>query len=155
MKRIIELNVNDQVYELAVNTNSTLVEVLRVDLGLTGTKDACGLGECGACTVLINGKPVHSCITLAIEAQGKEIQTIEGMAEGGKLHPLQQSFIDHGAIQCGYCTPGMLMTSKSLLDRNPSPAKHEIGRAISGNLCRCTGYVKIFEAVKAAERKEV
>ena len=154
MKQIIELKINGQVHELAVDTNITLLEVLREDLGLTGTKKACDLGECGACTVLLDGKPVHSCLTLAIKAQGSEIQTIEGLAEGENLHPLQQSFVDHGAIQCGYCTPGMIMTSKSLLDGNPSPTDHEIKKAISGNLCRCTGYVKIVEAVKAVAGKK-
>lgn len=153
MKQLIELKINGQVHELAVDTNLTLLELLRENLGLTGTKEACDLGECGACTVLLDGRPVHSCLTLAVKAQGKEVQTIEGLTEGGKLHPLQQSFVDHGAIQCGYCTPGMIMTSKSLLDRNPSPTEHEIRKAISGNICRCTGYVKIVEAIEAVKEK--
>ena len=149
MKEIIQLKINGEFHELAIDTHNTLLEVLRENLGLTGTKEACNLGECGACTVLIDGKQVHSCLTLAIEAQGKDILTIEGLCEGAKLHPLQQAFVDHGAIQCGYCTPGMILSSKSLLDRNPSPTEHEIKKALSGNLCRCTGYVKIIEAIKS------
>ncbi len=154
MKEIIQLKINGEFHELAIDTNNTLLEVLRENLGLTGTKEACDLGECGACTVLIDGKQVHSCLTLAIEAQGKDILTIEGLCEGEKLHPLQQAFVDHGAIQCGYCTPGMILSSKSLLDRNPSPTEYEIKKTLSGNLCRCTGYVKIIEAIKSAAEKE-
>ena len=154
MKQLIELNVNGEVYEVAIDTHRTLLEVLRENIGLTGTKEACDLGECGSCTVLMDGKPVHSCLVLAIEAQGKEILTIEGLAKEGKLHPLQQAFVDHGAIQCGFCTPGMIMSAKALLDRNPKPDEDEIKKAISGNLCRCTGYVKIIDAIKAAAGKE-
>ncbi|SPD71893.1 Nicotinate dehydrogenase small FeS subunit [uncultured Desulfobacterium sp.] len=154
MKQLIQLKINGQVRDVAIDTNDTLLEVLRENLGMTGTKEACDLGECGACTVLLDGRPVHSCLTLAIRAQGREIETIEGLAQNDNLHPLQQSFVDRGAIQCGYCTPGMILTSKALLDGNPSPTEHEIRRAISGNICRCTGYVKIVEAIKAVAEKE-
>jgi carbon-monoxide dehydrogenase small subunit len=154
LKKLIDLKINGEIYEVAVDTHRTLLEVLRENLELTGTKEACDLGECGSCTVLIDGKPVLSCLTLAIEAQGKDILTIEGLAQEGKLSPLQHSFVDHGAIQCGFCSPGMIMSAKALLDRNPSPTEDEIKDAISGNLCRCTGYVKIIEAVKAAAEKE-
>jgi carbon-monoxide dehydrogenase small subunit len=154
LKKLIELKVNGEFYEVAIDTHRTLLEVLRENLGLTGTKEACDLGECGSCTVIMDGKPVLSCLYLAIEAQGKDILTVEGLAQEGKLHPLQQAFVDHGAIQCGFCTSGMLMSAKDLLDRNPSPTEDEIKKAISGNLCRCTGYVKIIEAVKAAAGKE-
>ena len=150
-KRLIELKVNGDAHEIAVQTHWTLLEVLRRELGLTGTKEACGLGTCGACTVLIDGEPILSCLTLAVEAQGKEITTIEGLKnKEGKLHPLQKAFLDAGAIQCGFCTPGMLLASKALLDRNPQPMEIEIRRALSGHLCRCTGYVKIVEAVRLA-----
>ena len=149
MKQLIELKVNGDIYELAVDPHRTLVQVLREDIGLTGTKVGCDLGECGTCTVHVDGKPILSCLTLAIEAQGKDIVTIEGLIKEGKLDSLQQSFVDHGAIQCGFCTPGMVMTSKALLDNNPSPTDDEVRKAISGNLCRCTGYVKIVEAIKA------
>jgi carbon-monoxide dehydrogenase small subunit len=151
VKRLIELIVNGMSYEIAVDTHRTLLEVLRDNLGFTGTKNGCDQGECGSCTVLIDGRAVHSCLTLAMDAQGKNIETIEGLSEGEKLHPIQQSFVDHGAIQCGFCTPGMIMSSKGLLDKNPSPTEDEIKRGISGNLCRCTGYVKIVDAIKAVE----
>jgi len=154
MKELIELKVNGETYEVAIDTHRTLLEVLREELGLTGTKEGCDLGDCGSCTVLMDGKPLHSCLVLAMEARGKDILTIEGLAEGGKLHPLQQEFVDHGGVQCGFCTPGMIMSAKALLDRNPSPTEDEIKRAISGNLCRCTGYVKIVEAIDAAAGKE-
>ena len=154
MKKLIELKVNGEIYEVAVDVHRTLLEVLRENLGLTGTKEACDLGECGSCTVIMDGKPVLSCLTLVMEAQGKDILTVEGLGKEGKLHPLQQSFVDHGAIQCGFCTPGMIMSAKELLDKNSSPTEEEIKKAISGNLCRCTGYVKIIEAVKAAAGKE-
>ena len=155
MKKLIKLKVNGEIYEVAVDTHRTLLEVLRENLELTGTKEACDLGECGSCTVLIDGKPVLSCLYLAIEAQGKDIVTIEGLAQEGKLSPLQHSFVDHGAIQCGFCSPGMIMSAKALLNRNPSPTEDEIKEAISGNLCRCTGYVKIIEAIKNAAGKEI
>ena len=154
MKKLIELKVNGEIYEVAIDVHRTLLEVLRENFGLTGTKEACDLGECGSCTVIMDGKPVLSCLYLAIEAQGKDILTVEGLAQEGKLHPIQQAFVDHGAIQCGFCTSGMLMSAKDLLDRNPSATEDEIKGAISGNLCRCTGYVKIIEAVKAAAGKE-
>ncbi len=150
LKSLIELEVNGQNYELAVDTHRTLLEVLREQLGFTGTKNGCDQGECGTCTILLDGVPVHSCLTLALNAQGKKITTIEGLARGEELHALQQAFVDHGAIQCGFCTPGMILTGKALLEKNPSPTDEEIRRAISGNLCRCTGYVKIVEAIKAA-----
>lgn len=150
MKELVSLRVNGETYTLALEPNVTLQEVLREHLGLTGTKKGCDNGECGACTVLIDGMAVNSCLVLAMAASGKEITTIEGLAREGDLHPLQQSFHDLGAIQCGYCTPGMIMSAKALLDRNPDPSRGEVQEAISGNLCRCTGYVKIIEAIKAA-----
>ena len=155
LKTLIELKINDEIYEVAIDAHRTLLEVLRENLGFTGTKEACDLGECGSCTVLMDGKPVLSCLYLAIEAQGKDILTIEGLDKEGKLSPLQQSFVDHGAIQCGFCSPGMIMSAKALLNRNPSPTEDEIKEAISGNLCRCTGYVKIIEAIKNAAGKEI
>jgi carbon-monoxide dehydrogenase small subunit len=149
-KQLIELKINGDTYEVAIDPRRTLVEVLRDDLDLTGTKESCGDGDCGACTVLMNGKPVNSCLTLALEAQGKDILTIEGVAQNGQLHPIQQAFIDHFAVQCGFCTPGMILSAKALLDRNPHPTEEEVRKAIAGNLCRCTGYVKIVEAILAA-----
>lgn len=128
----------------------TLLEALRERLGLTGTKRGCDMGQCGACTVLLDGQPVRSCLTLAIDAQGQEITTIEGLARNGELHPLQRAFHEHGAIQCGFCTPGMILTARALLAENPTPTVREIKQAISGNLCRCTGYVKIIEAITTA-----
>jgi aerobic-type carbon monoxide dehydrogenase small subunit (CoxS/CutS family) len=150
MKRDITLKVNGIKYDLHVETRRTLVEVLRETLGLTGTKKSCNEGECGACTVLIDGKPAASCLVLAIETQGKEITTIEGLADGTKLHPLQEAFVKHMAIQCGFCTPGMVMVAKAFLDENPRPTPAEVRKAISGNLCRCTGYQQIVDAVMAA-----
>lgn len=149
-RRFIEILVNGDRYEVAISSNWTLLEVLREKLGLTGTKESCDLGECGCCTVLINGRPVRSCLILAVEAQGKEITTIEGLrSRDGKLHPLQEAFMNYGAVQCGFCTPGMILASKALLDENPNPTEYEIRRALCGHLCRCTGYSKIFEAVEA------
>lgn len=151
VKQLIELEINGRVYEVPVNPRDLLADVIRNKVGLTGTKKGCGQGDCGACTVLIDGEPVLSCITLAIACQGKKITTIEGLvAEDGKLHPIQQSFVDHGAVQCGFCTPGMILTSKALLDKNPRPSEEEIKRGIAGNICRCTGYKKIVEAIGAA-----
>jgi carbon-monoxide dehydrogenase small subunit len=150
MKMIIELTVNGELIEAAVEPNRTLLQFLREDLGLTGTKHGCGLGDCGACTVIVDGKPVNSCLVLAVQARGREVLTIEGLAENGKLHPIQQAFVEKGAIQCGFCTPGMILSAKALLDENPNPSEREIRTAISGNLCRCTGYQKIVEAVQEA-----
>ena len=150
MKTIIQLTVNGEEFEVAVEPNRTLLQVLREDLGFTGTKHGCGLGDCGACTVHLDGKPVNSCLVLTVQANGREVLTIEGLAENGKLHPIQQAFVDHGAIQCGFCSPGMILSAKALLDENPRPTEREIRTAISGNLCRCTGYQKIVEAVQSA-----
>lgn len=148
-KQIIQLRVNGETYDVMVEPRTTLLQVLREQLGLTGTKDGCSLGQCGACTVLIDYEPVLSCLTLALDAQGRDILTVEGLATNGQLDPLQQAFIDHGAVQCGFCTPGMLMSAKALLHRNPHPTEAEIRQGLSGNLCRCTGYAKIIEAVAA------
>jgi aerobic carbon-monoxide dehydrogenase small subunit len=150
MKTIIQLTVNGEPVEAAVEPNQTLLQFLRDDLGLTGTKHGCGLGDCGACTVIVDGMPVNSCLVLAVQAAGREVLTIEGLAENGKLHPIQQAFVDKGAIQCGFCSPGMILSAKALLDANPKPTELEIRTAISGNLCRCTGYQKIVEAVQEA-----
>jgi len=149
-KLLIQLKVNDEEHDVVIEPNETLVEVLRNNLELTGTKQGCGEGACGTCTVLLNGKPVRSCLTLAVEAQGKEIVTIEGLAERGALHPVQKAFIEYGAIQCGFCTPGMILTAKAFLDESPHPTEEEVRRAISGVVCRCTGYAKIVEAILAA-----
>ena len=147
MKYPVGLTVNGTPYEVYVSPQRTLSEVLRDELNLTGVKQGCGEGECGACTVLIDGLPVSSCLVLAVEAAGKEVTTVEGVADARQLHPLQQSFVEHGAIQCGFCTPGMILSAKALLDENPHPTEHEIRTAISGNICRCTGYQKIVDAV--------
>jgi len=150
----ITLKVNGDGYELAVDPWRTLVEVLRDRLNLTGTKIGCQTGDCGACTVLIDGKSVCSCLTLAVEAQDREITTIEGLAPSGEeLHPLQEAFIEAGAVQCGYCTPGMILSAKYLLDRQPHPTEADIRKALSGNLCRCTGYNKIVQAIQAVAQK--
>lgn len=149
-KQLIQLTVNGEDHDVVVTTNQTLVDVLREDLELTGTKVGCDEGACGTCTVLMDGKPVRSCLTLAVEAQGKSIETIEGLASGGELHPVQKAFIEHGAIQCGFCTPAMILTSKAFLEQNPHPTEEEVRRAISGVVCRCTGYAKIVEAIMAA-----
>jgi len=149
-EQIVKFIVNGKSYEIPIEPQMTLVEVLRDKLDITGTKLSCGAGECGACTVLIDGKLVLSCLTLAITAKEKNILTIEGLAEGGNLHPIQKAFIDHGAIQCGFCTPGMILTTKALLDENSNPTQEEVKKALAGNLCRCTGYVKIIDAVLAA-----
>jgi len=150
---ILTLSVNGEASRAVVASNRTLLEVLREELSLTGTKHGCELGECGACTVLIDGVATLSCLTLAVQAEGSEITTIEGLATGAVLHPLQQAFAELGAAQCGYCTPGMLMAAKSLLDSEADPSREEVEQALAGNLCRCTGYLKILDAVKlAAER---
>jgi carbon-monoxide dehydrogenase small subunit len=152
MKQLIKLRINGVTYEVIIEPRRTLLEVLRDNLGLTGAKKACDTGDCGTCTVLMDGKPVASCLVLAVEAQEKDIITIEGMAKDGQPHPIQQAFVDHGAIQCGFCTPGMILSAKALLDRNPRPTENEVKEAIAGNLCRCTGYAKIIEAVLAASQ---
>lgn len=146
----IRLIVNEQEYELLVEPHKTLLDVLRNNLSLTGTKRGCNSGECGACTVLLDGIPILSCMTLACEVEGKKIQTIEGIAQNGELHPVQKAFIECGAIQCGFCTPGMVLSAVALLNSNPNPNTDEIKKAISGNLCRCTGYIKIIEAIQQA-----
>ena len=149
MKQEICLIVNGDSYEVTVKPGETLLDVLREKLKLTGTKKGCDLGDCGACTVLLEGKPVSSYLVLAIDVRDKEIITIEGLADGEKLHPIQEAFIKHGAIQCGFCTPGMILTVKAFLEENPHPTENEIKEAISGNICSCTGYVKIIEAIRA------
>jgi carbon-monoxide dehydrogenase small subunit len=149
-KILLTLNVNGEAHEVAAPVHKTLLEVLREDLGLTGTKHGCELGECGTCTVLVDGKPVLSCLALPVELEGRQIVTVEGMAQDGRLHPLQQAFAELGAAQCGYCTPGILLTAKALLDENPRPARNEVREALAGNLCRCTGYTKILDAVELA-----
>jgi carbon-monoxide dehydrogenase small subunit len=146
------MTLNGREIESAVEPNKTLLQILREDLGLTAAKHGCGLGDCGACTVILDGKPVNSCLVLAVQASGSNVLTIEGLAEDGKLHTLQQLFVDKGAIQCGYCSPGMILSAKALIDGNPKPTEVEIRTAISGNLCRCTGYQKIVEAIQEAAK---
>jgi carbon-monoxide dehydrogenase small subunit len=147
MKQVIELIINGELSEVIVRPNELLVDVIRDKIGLTGTKKGCGAGDCGACTVLIEGKPILSCLTLAISCQGKHIETIEGLAKDGILHPLQLTFVEKGAIQCGYCTPGMILSAKALLGKTPNPNPEDIRHEMAGNLCRCTGYKKIMEAI--------
>ena len=154
MKKIIELQVNGQTHEVVVKPEQTLLEVLRDSLGFTGAKEGCGLGACGACTVHIDGEAALSCLMLVESAVGKEIMTIEGLAREDELDPLQSAFVDHGAIQCGYCSPGMIMVGKALLDQNPTPTRDQIRIAIAGNLCRCTGYQKIVDAIEAVAQPE-
>jgi len=149
----IELKINGEIHALSVKPNETLLDVLRDKIGLTGTKKGCDTGQCGACTVLLDGKPVPSCLMLAVDVKNSEILTIEGLAENGSLHSLQEAFVSEGAVQCGYCTPGMILSAKALLDQNPHPSEQEIKEAISGNLCRCTGYVKIIQAISCAAAK--
>ncbi len=146
------LNVNGVKYKVKLEPWRTLVEVLRDTLGLTGTKKSCNEGECGACTVLMDGNPVASCLVLAMDAQGREILTIEGLSKGEKLHPIQEAFVKNGGIQCGFCTPGMVMSAKALLDENPKPTSTEVRKAIAGNLCRCTGYQQIVDSILAASK---
>jgi|SoiMethySBSTD1v2_1073268.scaffolds.fasta_scaffold49417_4 carbon-monoxide dehydrogenase small subunit len=153
MKTRLTGTVNGDPIDVLVDDYKTLLEVLREDLGLTGTKHGCELGECGACAVLADGSPVLSCLMLAVESGGRNITTVEGLSENGRLHPLQESFADFGAAQCGYCTPGILMTAKALLDQEPNPSRERIREALSGNLCRCTGYLQIIEAIEAAGAK--
>ncbi len=149
-ENIVSLAVNGEAHRLVAADHRTLLEVLREDVGLTGTKHGCELGECGACTVLVNGVPVLSCLTLAARVGEAEVTTVEGLAVGGSLHPLQAAFAELGAAQCGYCTPAMLMTAKALLDTEPDPSREQIKQALAGNLCRCTGYLKILDAIDAA-----
>jgi aerobic-type carbon monoxide dehydrogenase small subunit (CoxS/CutS family) len=149
----LRLRVNGEEFDLLAAPYKTLLEVLREDLALTGTKHGCELGECGACAVLVDGQPVLSCLALALECEGRPIETVEGLARGPELHPLQSAFADLGAAQCGYCTPGILMTAKALLEREPDADRNRIREALSGNLCRCTGYQQIFEAVEEAARR--
>lgn len=148
----IQLKVNGEDYDLKTDPYRTLLDVIRNDLGLKGTKEGCGEGQCGTCTVLLDGKAVHSCLILAVDADGKEILTIEGLASKETLHPLQASFIQHGAVQCGFCSPGVILSAKALLDKNPYPTEAQVRRAIAGNLCRCTGYAKIVEAILAVSK---
>jgi aerobic carbon-monoxide dehydrogenase small subunit len=154
MKHEIHLQVNGEWYELFVEPNRVLVDILRNDLGLTGTKKGCGSGDCGSCTILLNGKAVNSCLVLGVEADGSEISTIEGLRQERKLHPIQEAFIQEGAIQCGFCTSGMIMSAKALLDDCPNPTEGQVRSAISGNLCRCTGYTKIIKAILSVRRQE-
>jgi carbon-monoxide dehydrogenase small subunit len=151
-KEIANFKINGRPYEVIVTPNVTLYELLR-ELHFTGTKRSCGVGQCGSCTVLVDGTPTLACSTLAIAVRGKDILTIEGLSKGTQLHPLQQAFIDHGAIQCGFCTPGMIMMAKALLDENPNPTREEVKDGLGGNLCRCTGYVKIIDAVMVSAEK--
>lgn len=152
-KKILRFKLNGEVVEVLVSPDQMLVDVIRNDLELTGTKKGCGKGECGACTVIMNGKSVASCVVPAMQAMDAEIETIEGVGTSDNLHPIQEAFIDNGAIQCGFCTPGMVMSAKALLDKNPSPTKSEIKEAIAGNICRCTGYVKIEKAILDASHR--
>ena len=155
MKKQIQLIVNGEEYDLQVEANRLLLQALRDDLGLTGTKEGCSIGVCGACSVIIDGRVVSSCLTLAVACQGKHIETIEGLAKDGKLHPLQQAFIEYGGFQCGICTPGQIMAAKALLDENPKPTEDEVKEWMSGNLCRCTGYYKILEPVMAVVNNKI
>ena len=149
-KAHISLQVNGEPVEVAFAPHKTLLEVLREDLALTGTKHGCELGECGCCAVLLDGRPVLSCLVLGVAVEGQEVTTVEGMADGAKLHPLQDAFAELGAAQCGYCTPGILLTAKALLEETPNPSREQIKEALAGNICRCTGYIKIYEAVERA-----
>src|SRR2546428_413502 len=150
VKTQLALTVNGETWDVVVPVHKTLLEVLREDLNLTGTKHGCELGECGTCTILVDGRSILSCLMLGLDAEGREVTTIEGMAEAGQLHPLQDTFADLGAAQCGYCSPGFLLAAKELLEKKPKPSRDEIREALSGNLCRCTGYIKIYEAVELA-----
>ena len=153
MTHQIRVTVNEDHYEIQVDARELLLDLLREKLDLTGTKRGCDHGECGACTVLLDGRPVNACLVLAVEAEGRQVLTIEGLASGAALHPLQQAFVEHGAVQCGYCSPGMVLTTKALLDENPDPSDFEIKNAIAGNLCRCGAYQRIVEAVRSVARR--
>lgn len=153
MKKMLELTVNGEHYEVVVEPKTLLVDVLRDQLGLKGAKRGCDSGSCGACTVLLNGKPVHSCSILALQANGGEILTIEGLADGPNLHPIQEAFLDHWALQCGFCTPGQIIAAKALLDENPNPTEEEVKTAMNGHICRCTGYNMITEAILDAAKR--
>ncbi len=152
-KKRISVTINGEIYEKEVSPSKSLLDFLRTDLNLTGTKEGCGEGECGACTVVLAGRLVDSCLILAVEADGQKIETVEGISRNGRLHPLQKAFAEIGAAQCGFCTPGMLMAAKYLLDHNPSPTPEQVSKAIAGNLCRCTGYGTIVDAVLSAAKK--
>ena len=152
-RQTIRIKVNGQPHEVSVEPHWTLLETVREQLGLTGSKEGCGTGDCGACSMIVDGRLITSCLMLAPEADGSEIITIEGLARNGSLHPMQQAFIDSGGVQCGFCTPGMIMAAKALLDRNPQPTLDDVRLALAGNLCRCTGYAKIYEAVLAAAER--
>ena len=154
MKVTVNLDVNGEDYELEVEPQTTLLDLLRNHLHLTGTKEGCGVGDCGTCIVLLDGEPVNSCLVLAVDARRRKVTTIEGLEENGRLHPLQEKFLEKGAVQCGFCSPAMILSAKSLLDKNPAPGEEEIKEALSGVLCRCGSYQKIIEAVRAAARKE-
>ena len=153
MTRPIELKINGETFHVEVEPHETLLDVIRGRVGLTGTKKGCETGQCGACTIIVEGKAVNACLILAVEAHGREIVTVEGLAKDRQLHPLQQAFVEEGAVQCGYCTPGMLLSAKALLDENPRPTQRQVKEAIAGNLCRCTGYVKIVKAIMTAAEK--
>jgi carbon-monoxide dehydrogenase small subunit len=154
MKTLINLQVNGEIFEVAVEPNTTLLEVLRGTLGLTGAKEACGVGECGACTVILDGKAVYSCLLLAMDTIGKNVITIEGLSKKGQLDPVQEAFVKHGAFQCGFCTPGMILSAKALLEQNPNPSEHQVRMSLAGNLCRCTGYSKIVAAILASSKDQ-
>jgi len=153
MEITIKFTINGKIVKVEVPPHWTLLRLLREKLGLTGTKEGCGIGECGACTVVMDGRPINACLILAPKAEGRSVETVEGLGDQVFLHPLQQSFIDHGAVQCGFCTPGILMSAKTLLDGNPHPTKEEVKGAISGHLCRCTGYQQIVEAIEDTGKK--
>ena len=155
MKRQIVLTVNGEEHDIEIEPNQLLLQALREDIGLTGTKEGCSIGVCGACSVTIDGRLVSSCLTLAVGCQGKKIATIEGLAKGGKLHPIQQAFLEYGGFQCGICTPGQIMAAKALLDTQPNPSEEEVKEWMSGNLCRCTGYYKILDSVMAVVQNKI
>jgi carbon-monoxide dehydrogenase small subunit len=150
MKTLVTCTINGQEHSVLADTRDTLLELLRDRIGLTGAKEGCGNGNCGTCTVIVDGAPVNACLVLALEAPGRDIVTVEGLASGGRLHPIQQALVEHGGTQCGFCTPGIVLSAKALLDNNPDPTAQDVRQAIAGNICRCTGYDKIVDAVMAA-----